>query len=73
MNHSQTPYIVLHMSRSRYGTGRHRQSWLTVLCPTCGLDVQARRTVPDKPLHVRAHHSGGTLCPCTKIDTVIAA
>jgi hypothetical protein len=61
------------VSRSRYGQHRHRQSWIVVLCPSCGQAVEARRTLPGKPLHVRAHLHGDDLCPCQTIDTVVAA
>jgi len=40
---------------ARYGSGRHRQTWYEVVCDRCGSVAQARRTVPGKPLYVRAH------------------
>jgi hypothetical protein len=62
------------MTRSRYGRGRHRQVWITALCPCCARVVQARRTLPDRPLHVRAHFTdAGDLCPCQTVDRVVAA
>ena len=62
------------MSRSRYGQGRHRQVWITVLCPSCTHAVQARRTLPGHPLHVRAHWTDdGDLCPCQQVEQVVAA
>ena len=58
---------------SRYGQGRHRQSYITVTCPCCGLAVAARRTLPGRPLHVRAHLTDdGWLCPCQTIEQVVA-
>jgi hypothetical protein len=60
--------------RSRYGQGRHRQSWLSVVCPACRATVAARRTLPGHPLHVRAHFTDdGALCPCVTVDEVVAA
>ena len=41
------------MVRTTGGIGRHRQSWHTVICPGCGTDVQVRRTIHGKPLHIR--------------------
>lgn len=61
------------MSRSRYGQGRHRQVWLTTLCSRCAGVVQARRTLPGRPLHVRAHFDAdGALCPCVTVEQVVA-
>jgi len=59
---------------SRHGFGRHRQSWIKVICPTCEQVAEARRTVPGKPLHVKAHFTaGGDLCACDEVVTVVAA
>ena len=56
------------MVRTTGGIGRHRQSWHTVICPGCGTDVQVRRTIPGKPLHIHAHFDhDGHLCPCTEL------
>lgn len=43
------------MSRSRYGSGRHRQPWIEATCECCEMPVKARRTLPGHPLHVFAH------------------
>ena len=61
------------MSRARYGSGRHRQAWIELVCPCCGLTVQARRTLPGLSLHVKAHFDNdGELCLCSDaVDTVV--
>jgi hypothetical protein len=62
------------MTRSRYGQGRHRQVWITALCPCCTHEVQVRRTLPGKPMHVRAHLlDDGTICPCQTLTQVLAS
>lgn len=49
---------------SRNGDGRHRQPWITVACPHCGLDAPARKTRPKSPLHIKTHFDAdGFLCP----------
>ena len=59
--------------RSTEGRGRHRQAWITLRCPDCGQAVQARRTRPGRPLHVRAHLTDdGTLCPRQSVEEVVA-
>ena len=52
------------MTRPRAGNGMHRQFWMRITCPHCGLMVSARRTLPGRPLHVRTHVTDdGSLCP----------
>lgn len=51
------------MSRARYGNGRHLQPWVVVPCPWCGQNVDARRTVPGKPMHVKTHFDNEAFCP----------
>ena len=61
------------MTRARYGQGRHRQAWIVVVCPCCGATAQARRTLPEQPLHVRAHYTDDDdLCPCQTTEAVVA-
>lgn len=49
---------------SRYGQGRHRQSWVPVRCDICGQAAAARRTLPGRPLYLRTHFDAdGELCP----------
>ena len=60
--------------RSRYGSGRHRQPWIELLCQCCGMRTLARRTCPGCAWHVRAHWTdAGELCGCTETDTVVPA
>ena len=52
------------MGRAREGSGRHRQAWISVACPHCGLMTRARRTRPGQPLYIRTHFDRGEqLCP----------
>lgn len=54
--------------RARYGQGRHRQPWITVVCPCCAREVLARRTLPGHALHMKAHFAGDDgLCPCSTV------
>jgi hypothetical protein len=42
----------------------HRQFWVDVECPHCGLTAHARRTLPGKPWHIRVHLTDeGETCP----------
>lgn len=41
------------MAKATAGNGMHRQFWMDVTCPHCGLMVRARRTLPGRPLHIR--------------------
>ena len=60
--------------KARYGSGRHRQAWITIVCPACKLAVQARRTRPGRPLHIKAHFDDdGDLCLCSDAEEVIAS
>lgn len=62
------------MTRASHGQGRHRQAWITAVCPCCTRVVQARRTLPGHPLHMKAHFADdGALCPCTTVDRVAVA
>lgn len=58
---------------ARYGSGRHRQPWLTAVCPCCEQDVRARRTLPGRPLHIQAHLTDAGVCPCHSLDEVLAS
>lgn len=62
------------MSRSRGGSGRHRQPWIEATCECCGQPVTARRTLPGRPLHARAHFtSDGDLCGCSTVEKVLVS
>lgn len=42
----------------------HRQFWVRIPCPYCGLECQARRTTPGKPRYIKAHfNDDDELCP----------
>lgn len=58
-------------TRSREGNGRHRQPWQSVRCPGCDQVVSARRTLPGRPWHVRAHLTDDGLCPTTTLTEVV--
>lgn len=50
--------------RSRGGEHRHRQPWIRVTCPHCGIVAAARRTGPGKPMYLRTHfNDDNVLCP----------
>lgn len=52
------------MGRATQGQGVHRQFWMHVTCPHCGLLASARRTLPGRPLYIRTHFTDeGALCP----------
>lgn len=54
--------------KPKEGSGRHRQAWIPVLCPHCGLGVRGRRTLPGHALHIRTHFDpGGALCPPARL------
>jgi len=52
------------MGRARAGAGMHRQFWVGITCPRCGLSCRARRALPGRPWYIRTHFDGeGELCP----------
>jgi len=57
------------MARSHNGEHRHRQPWIRITCPTCGLSCLAKRTRPGHDMWIKTHFDNdGELCPPLRFD-----
>lgn len=62
------------MGRSTQGQGMHRQFWVDIDCPYCGVLCKARRTLPGQQRYIKAHFNNNEeLCPPSIMPVEIAS